>query len=146
MEATIPAPVTPGSLLPDVDVWLGAFSRTRPDPLIVHGFGHLVRQRRIVLVGWVRQTLLASAADERQAGRLGWVLSAWPDLPLLPADHEAAARRLRTQVGHPLRPSPWQALLWALCDRLNACIWSRDRSWSRLREQGCPVIHSPTGV
>jgi len=82
-------------ILPDVDIWQRALSRTDPDPFVVHHFGGYVRHRQLFLLGWVRQTLLARVRDDRQFTRLAWVLTSWPDLPTIPRDHEQAAIRMR---------------------------------------------------
>ena len=58
-------------LLPDVDIWLRAYSRQDPDPLVVHAFSRHVLARGVILVGLVRQALLARTRDSRQFARLG---------------------------------------------------------------------------
>lgn len=126
-------------LLPDVDIWQRAFSRLDPDPLVVHQFSQHVRNRQVFLVGWVRQALLARVKDSRQFTRLAWVLSAWPDLPVLPRDHERAAAIMRELRERGASVAPWPALLWALAERLNGAVWTRDRRWQALAGQGCPV-------
>lgn len=126
-------------VLPDLDVWLKAFSRQDPDPLVVHGFAAAVKARRIFLLGLVRQALLARARDERQFARLERALSAFPDLPVLARDHVRAATIIRGLRGRVPAVSPWQALLWAVAERLPAAVWSAGRSWQPLAEQGCPV-------
>jgi len=126
-------------LVPDVDIWVRAFSRNDPDPLVVHAFGNYVRNRQVFLVGWVRQGLLARVRDERGASRLAWVLGAWPDLPLLAADHERAASLQRSMRGRGTPLPSWTALMWATAERLQGTIWSRERHWQVWAAQGCPV-------
>lgn len=126
-------------VLPDLDVWLKAFSRQDPDPLIVHGFQAGVERRRIFLLGLVRQSLLARVRDERQFGRLERALASFPDLPVLARDHVRAAALVHHLRGQALAVSPWQALLWAVAERLPATIWSVSRTWQPLASAGCPV-------
>ena len=126
-------------LLPDVDIWMRAFSRQDPDPLVVHAFGRHIRDRRIFLIGWVRQSLLARVRDERQFSRLAWVLSAFPDLPLMPRDHEIAAATTRRMRELQVPISPWSALVWAVAERLDGAVWSGERAWQSLAAQGCPL-------
>ncbi len=88
-------------ILPDLDIWMKAFSRHHPDPLVVHAFAGHLTDRRIHLLGWIRQGLLARVADERQSLRLSAALTAFPDLRVLIADHVGAAqlaRRLRAEA------------------------------------------------
>jgi hypothetical protein len=125
-------------ILPDADVWMRAFSRRAPDPLVVHRFGILVRARRVVLMGSVRQVVLAQAGDERQFGRLAWILSGWPDLPLKVADHERGAAVMRQLGPMGVTIGPSQAVMWAVAERLGALVWSNARSWQALVPHGCP--------
>jgi len=129
-------------ILPDADIWLRAFSRSDPDPLVVHSFARHVRDRRIFLIGWVRQALLARVRDERQFTRLAWVLSAFPDLPLLPQDHERAAQTTRRMREIQVAASPWTALVWAVAERLDGVVWSREPAWQSLAVQGCPLLRA----
>ncbi len=126
-------------LLPETDIWHKAFSRQVPEPLVVHAFTNEVRQRRVYLLGVVRQTLLALVRDERQFARLSSVLASFPHLSVLASDHvEAAAvqhRLRRREVPITAR----QALLWAVARRASAQIWSHDRAWLALAPHDCPL-------
>ncbi|MBA2482742.1 MAG: hypothetical protein H0V44_18925 [Planctomycetes bacterium] len=126
-------------ILPDVDIWMRAFSRQDPDPLIVHAFSRRVRDRQVFLLGWIRQGLLARVRDERQFARLSWLLSAFPDLRVTSDDHVRAATLARTLRGQGLSIAPWPALLWAVSDRLNGRIWSQGRQWRAWTAHGCRV-------
>ena len=126
-------------ILPDLDVWLKALSRHHPDPLVVHAFATHLTDRRLHLLGWIRQGLLARVADERQSLRLHSALSAFPDLRVLTDDHVRAARlarRLRAE-GHAL--GPWHALMWSIATRIGGVVWSLDRRWRALGARGAPL-------
>ena len=129
-------------VLPDADIWWKAFSRQDPDPAVVHAFGLAVRARRVFLIGWVRQALLARVREERQFARLTWVLSAFPDLPLLPRDHERAASITRRMRELHVPVSAWSTLVWAVAERLDGVVWSRERHWQALQTHGCPVYRA----
>ena len=77
--------------------------------------------------------------DERQFTRLDRALSAFPDLPVLARDHVRAAGIIRSLRGKVQAITPWQALLWAVAERLPAVVWSSGRSWQSLATHGCPV-------
>lgn len=126
-------------ILPDLDVWLRAFSRQAPEPLIVHAFARHIADRRVLLLGWVRQGLLARAADERQLARLAWLLGGFGDLRVQPADHDRAAQLVRAMRGREIALAPWPALLWAVAERIGGAVWSRDRRWRLLHTHGCPL-------
>ncbi len=127
-------------ILPDVDIWLKAFSRQDPDPLVVHGFAQRVRGRQVYLLGLVRQALLARTRDPRQGVRLNHVLSAFPDLPMLGRDHTRAAAIIQRLRATGQVASPWQALMWAIAERLQGRIWSQERHWQVLAPHGCPLV------
>ena len=126
-------------LLPDVDIWLRAYSRQDPDPLVVHAFSRHVLARTVLLVGLVRQALLARTRDSRQFARLEDALAGFPDLPVQPRDHRRAAVLVQRLRAAQLAVSPWQALLWAVAERIGASIWSQERHWQALRPHGCPL-------
>lgn len=125
-------------ILPDLDIWLRAFSRADPDPLVVHAFAPLVRARRIFLMGWLRQGLLVRARDRRQQDRLAWILSGFPDVPVTALDHMRAARLAADhRAVHAI--DPWRALMWAVTRRIGGDVWSRAPGWRPLVALGCPV-------
>jgi hypothetical protein len=126
-------------VLPDQDIWLGAFSRSHPEPLVARTFAPLVRSRRVFLLGWIRQGLLVRTRDRRQQDRLAWTLSGFPDVKVLADDHILAARLI---VDHRARVliDPWRALMWTVAWRMGGTIWSRARSWQALAPLGCPVV------
>ncbi len=126
-------------LLPDVDIWLRAYSRQDPDPLVVHAFSRHVVARSVLLVGLMRQALLARTRDSRQFARLEDALAGFPDLPVQPRDHRRAALLIQRLRAAQLALSPWQALLWAIAERSGASIWSQERHWQALRAHGCPL-------
>jgi hypothetical protein len=134
---------TLGPVLPDVDVWMKAFSRQAPEPLIVHAFSRHVTDRRVLLLGWVRQGLLARVRDERQFARLSWLLGAFPDPLVLARDHERASRLVRQMRGRELTLAPWPALLWAVAERIGGAVWSLDRRWRAFAPHGCPLLETP---
>jgi hypothetical protein len=146
MSGSLDSGTTPSRLmrpvLPDVDIWIKAFSRQVPDPLVVHAFKRAVERRQIFMVGLVRQALLARTTNDRQLLRLSQVLGGFPDLPISSVDHVEAARRIQGQRSQRLVLSPWQAVLWSLAERTGALIWSQAQHWSPLIANGCPASAS----
>ncbi len=126
-------------VIPDLDVWVRAFGRLDPDPRTVHAFRELVRTRRVLTLGWIRQDLLARLDDERQATRLGWILSGYPEVLLRPEDHGGAAELSRRMRRSGLVLSGRAALLWAVAGRIGARLWSLDQRWEAFARRGAPV-------
>lgn len=124
-----------GPVIPDLDVWLRAFSRQHADRRVAAVFTERVRARELLLMGWVRQGLLTRVRDDQQFRRLAWILSGWPDLQLRPDDHERGAQLVRLHA-----VDPWRALMWAVSVRLRARIWTTDARWQVAAERGCPVV------
>ena len=127
-------------VIPDLDVWVRAFGRLDPDPGAVHAFRELVRARRVLTLGWIRQDLLARLDDERQVTRLAWILSGYPEIVVRTADHLAAAELVRRMRRSGLILPGRAALLWAVALRLGAVLWSLDRRWLPLARRGAPLI------
>jgi hypothetical protein len=126
-------------ILPDSDIWIRAFSRTDPDPGVVHAIGQLLPRRRLLLAGPVCQEVLARTRNDRQMARLAWILAAFPTLGIAADDYLAAAD---LAVRLPQRPSHQQALLWTVAQRHGVGIWSLDPAWQPLAAHGCPVRRS----
>jgi predicted nucleic acid-binding protein len=132
--------VSPGRpVIPDLDAWSRAFGRLDPEPRAVHAFRELARERRILTLGWIRQELLARLDDERQATRLAWILSGYPEIVLRPDDHLAAAELIRRLRRSGVRLPSRAALLWSAAQRVGAGIWSLDRRWHELSRHGAPL-------
>lgn len=129
-------------IIPDLDAWVRAFGRMDPDPRAVHAFRELVRARRVLTLGWIRQELLARLEDERQAARLSTVLSGYPEVVLRPEDHLRAAELTRRWRRSGLSLPGRGALLWAAAERVGAGIWSLDRRWQDWGRRGAPVAEA----
>ena len=128
-----------GIVLPELDVLVKGFSRTNPDPAVVSHIDQLIQDRRLFLVGWVRQGLLSRARDDRQFQRLMAALSPFPDLPITPPDHVAASALGRDLANHAITIQPAQALLWIMAERSGAQIWSQQNRWRNLERFGAPL-------
>ena len=136
------AVVAAGSLtlvLPDVDIWVRAFSRHHPDPLVVHAFGVVVAERRVVLAGAVAQQVLARLRDDAAAARMEALLDAFPLVRAVAVDHRRAAALMRMRPAGGA-PGAAAALLWAQAERVGGAVWSREVRWAGWAKLGCPVI------
>jgi hypothetical protein len=118
-----------GPVIADLDVWIRAFGRLEADPRVVLGFTALVRARRLLLLGWQRQALLARFDDDRQAERMAWILAGFPEAVAIPADRVAAAALSRRHRHAGSALGDRAALTWAVAARIGARIWSLDQRW-----------------
>lgn len=129
-------------VLAEADVLERAFTRREPDLLIIHQVTGLIRERRLMIPGWVRHALLRRTRDARNLARLAHVLAGFPTPRLHDDDHAAAAlleMRLREQ-GQAIQPH--QALTWVVARRLALPVWSRDRIWSAFVAQGGAIYEA----
>ncbi len=129
-------------VIPDLDIYQTVFDRREINGTVVSQFQDVVKQRRLLMVGWIRPQFLARTTDDRNRSLLQRGLSGFVDMHITTDDHIAAAT-----LSHKLRPmggptGPFALLLWAVAERFQASIWSRDRDWHRYRSFGCPVITS----
>jgi predicted nucleic acid-binding protein len=81
----------------DTSVWSLALRRkgqdlSAPEKLLVRELTELIREGRARILGLVRQELLSGIKVRDQYERLRTTLRSFPDEPLDPADHEAAAK------------------------------------------------------
>jgi hypothetical protein len=129
-------------VLPEIDVLLRAFSRQDPDPAAVATADKLIEDRRLYMIGWVRQGLLTRVKDERQFQRLLSALAPFPDIPITPADHVMAASHTREMSERGINLLPAQALMWAMAERCGGLIWSQQTRWRRLERHGAPLYRS----
>jgi hypothetical protein len=131
-------------VVPEVDVWLAAFSRQRPDPGVVRRVGQLIEERRVFLSGPIRQALMVQVRSGRDYHRLLTALAPFPDLPTASVDYVTAADLTRKLATMGVLIAPSQALLWVQCERLGVLIWSRDGAWRALQRHGAPLL--PAGA
>ncbi len=79
-------------ILADTSVWSLALRRKAPfDNPFVHELNELVKERRVQIIGPIRQEILSGIREEAQFKTLQKHLSAFPDLELVTADYERAA-------------------------------------------------------
>ncbi|MCX6358564.1 MAG: PIN domain-containing protein [Armatimonadetes bacterium] len=77
----------------DTCVWSLALRRCAVEPgPEVTALRDLVRERRVEILGPIRQELLSGIRDEQRFERLRTHLAAFPDIPLEPSDYVEAAR------------------------------------------------------
>ncbi|MBA3685734.1 MAG: hypothetical protein H0W72_10915 [Planctomycetes bacterium] len=127
------------AVLPLVDVWVGTLRRRDPDLLAIDVMTGLVRARRVLLLGWVRQELLTRTRDDAHASRLASALQAYPDAKLTIADQVEAARLTRS-LRTTMDPAPVQTATWAFANRIGALLWTEDGSWQQLAPLGLPLF------
>ncbi|NRA37186.1 MAG: hypothetical protein HRU15_03540 [Planctomycetes bacterium] len=126
-------------VIPDVDVLLSVFNRLHTDMQAASTFRELVHDRRLLIIGWVRQSVLERCRTLAHMQKLSRSLQAFPDIPIHSDDHIRAAELRHELRAHSQTASARQIFIWALAERIDAKIWSADRSWTALRRFDCPL-------
>jgi predicted nucleic acid-binding protein len=126
-------------VIPDVEIWIRAFSRRHPEPRIVHRLGQLITRRSVLMPGQIRQGVLARARDARHFTRLQEVLGAFPDVGASEADHVEAGRLMQRLLSVRVPITAAQAALWTVAARHGARVWTTDREFTALSAHGAPV-------
>ena len=128
-------------ILPDLDILLRIFSRRHPDLALIHGFKLMAKERRLVIVGWVKQALYERCQQQGQMHRLAGYLRYFPDLQATDSDYERLADRRFQLREQGVTASSRQLFLWVMAERIQAQIWSLDKNWLSLQAFKCPLIH-----
>lgn len=104
----------------------------------------LIEQRRVAIIGPIRQEILSGIRSLRVFEELRTQLSAFPDLPLDTALYEDAAadfNRCRTQG---VTGTPIDMVLCAAADRYGLSIFTTDRDFERYAEVLSVRLHART--
>jgi predicted nucleic acid-binding protein len=103
----------------------------------------LIRDRRVRMLGPIRQELLSGIRDEAAFERLRAHLSAFPDLPVETGDHERAASFFNQCRGRGVQGSNTDFLICAVAARHGLAIYTVDRDFERFAAHLPVALHRP---
>ena len=106
----------------------------------------LVRERRVLMVGPVRQELLSRVREPAAFDRLRQVLRAFEDEPLGTEDYEEAARCSNRCRAAGVAGSAIDFLLCAVAIRRDAAIFTTDGDFERYRHRLPIRLHAPRAL
>ena len=106
-------------------------------------WAELVRERRVGLLGIVRQEVLSGIPDGVAARRLRDVLRAFPDVGIGTPDHEAAAEAFNRCRAKGVAGSPVDFFICAVAIRLEAPVFTTDADFSAYARQIPLRLHAP---
>lgn len=134
-------------VLTDTSVWSLAFHRrnraSTADNELLFEWDALVRERRIVLIGAVRQEILTGLHTPEQYGRLVRIMRGFEDEPMLTRDYEVAAAASNTCRWRGVQGSPTDFLICAVSMRLDAPVFTSDGDFA-LYARHLPLrLHRP---
>ena len=121
-------------VLVDTPVWSLALRRRfedldRKERFLVEAWSVLVRDGLIAMIGPIRQEILSGIRQASGFEKLRMRLAAFPDLPILTADHEQAARFFNAFRRHGVTGTPIDLLICAVADRLGLSLFTTDKDF-----------------
>lgn len=132
------------NVLVDTSVWSEALRRTNASAgPVAAELASLIRERRVVMVGPVRQELLSGIRAQQKFEELRTHLRAFPDLPLHPADYEAAAEGCNVCRSKGIQGSNTDFLICAVASRRRLSIFSTDQDFLHFAKALELHLHAP---
>jgi predicted nucleic acid-binding protein len=119
------------TVLVDTPIWSEFLRRVKPEIRIQDALQRLVEQEEAILIGPVRQEVLAGISDQTRYERLRSELRAFPNAGLLSEDYERAAWMFTECRTQGIQGSNTDFLICAVSARLNAPIFTLDRGFDR---------------
>ena len=125
-------------------VWSLALRRkTPPNNLCVDELNELIKERRVQMIGPIRQEILSGVRNEAQFQTLRKYLSAFPDLELVTEDYERAAEIFNINRHQGIQGSNTDFLICAISERYELPILTTDEDF-KLFQKHVPIkLHEP---
>jgi predicted nucleic acid-binding protein len=136
------------TVLVDTPIWSLALRRRRNrlvagERVLVEAWAELIRERRVMLIGPVRQEILSGLREKTVFDRLSGRLRAFEDEPLTVYDYEEAARCHNTCRRVGVAGSSVDFLLCAAALRRQLEIFTTDGDFARYAEHLPIHLHQP---
>ncbi|MBD2513522.1 PIN domain-containing protein [Nostoc sp. FACHB-973] len=132
------------SVIVDTSVWSLALRRRTPpnsSPAITL-LRNLITDDQAALLGVIRQEILSGIRSFEQFARLRDYLRGFPDLELMPEDHELAAEFFNTCRSNGIQGSNTDFLICAVAHRRSYSILTTDNDFHSFRAH-IPIILLP---
>lgn len=121
------------NIIADTCVWLDALGGIDPGPY-ANELGALIREDRISMLGLIRQEILSGIPDADRFEQVKSALKAFSDVPLTPADHEAAAVLFRLARAQKVKTSFSDCLMTSVAVRCDFKIFTFDKHFFLLQK------------
>lgn len=131
-------------VLVDTSVWSLALRRRRQaTPSETEELSNLIADRRVRIIGPIRQELLCGIRDEAQCKVLEKHLAAFPDLPITTKDYVTAAHFFNRCRAKGIQGSNTDFLICAVAVRNRLAIFTTDRDFQQFKKQLPISLHTP---
>jgi len=129
-------------VLVDTSIWSLALRRGG-DSLRgpINELRNLIADKRVQIIGPIRQEILSGIRNEAQFKELEGHLSAFPDLPIISADYVAAARFFNICRGKGIQGSNTDFLICAVAVRDRLAIFTTDKDFVGYAQHIPIVLH-----
>jgi predicted nucleic acid-binding protein len=131
-------------ILVDTSVWSLALRRkkrvTQPQ---VGELGQLISDRRVQIIGPIRQELLSGIRDEAQFKVLERHLAAFPDIPITTDDYVTAARFFNRCRAQGIQGSNTDFLICSVAVRNRLGIFTTDRDFEQIAKHLPITLFNP---
>jgi hypothetical protein len=132
-------------VIADTCIWSLALRRSRAAAgAETRELERLIRDRRVRMLGPIRQELLSGVRDEAVFERLRAHLSAFPDLAVETGDHERAASFFNRCRGRGVQGSNTDFLICAVAARHGLAVYTTDRDFERFAAHLPVALHHPS--
>jgi len=129
-------------VLVDTSVWSLALRRgEQSESGPARELRNLIADYRVRIIGPIRQEILSGVREEGQFDELEARLSAFPDLPLTPEDHVAAARFFNLCRARGVQGSNTDFLICAVAVRHRLGIFTTDKDFALYANHLPIVLH-----
>ncbi|MBI4556810.1 MAG: PIN domain-containing protein [Candidatus Hydrogenedentes bacterium] len=118
-------------VLVDTSVWSLALRRSAPRTAEIGELTRLINDRRVVVIGPIRQELLSGIRGELQFERVEQQLAAFPDVPTSTEDYLTAARYFNTCRAAGVQGSNTDFLICAVAVNNRFSVYTTDRDFRR---------------
>lgn len=132
------------NVIVDTSVWSLALRRAQPRPSrVTDELAALVRERRVILLGPVRQEVLSGVKEPKQFETLRRHLRAFPDLDLDSVDFEEAASCYNRCRAKGVQGANTDFLLCATAVRRKAAVFTTDGDFHAFAKILPVSLHEP---
>jgi predicted nucleic acid-binding protein len=114
--------------LVDTSIWSAVF-RTKKDIIISNQLSDLINDRRVEIIGPIRQEILSGIRFEKQFEKLKSYLRAFPDIPLTSEDYILAAQAFNRCRSKGIQGSHIDFLICSVAQNHNLSIFTLDKDF-----------------
>ncbi len=131
-------------ILVDTSVWSLALRRkTVPNNRFVYELNELIKERRVQMIGPIRQEILSGIREEAQFQALKQHLRAFLDLELVPEDYERAAEMFNINRRQGIQGSNTDFLICAISERYEMPLLTTDEDFKLFQKYITLKLHEP---